>query len=408
MAPAKPHVLIIGAGVGGLFFAQILRKKNVSFEIFDEASSEKSDAGFWPKILMLHSVVQSFDALLPDDLPPYQQLEICSPLGLTPQIGIYLGENPRMGVGHTTKTPFLHVRHLELQQWLSTHLAIQRGKKATKLDEVGDVVVVTFEDGTSATGDVVVGADGVDSFVRQSLLGEDKSQWLEGMGIAGSAILSGDDLVQQLELGSAASIMPTRPDPTFDVMWSAITEVLPDGKSALYTWQLGGYEAGPQRKEADMAPDALREKALELTKLIDPRGRRIIELTPADKIEGCFYYKDANIEEIPAGRITLIGDAAHTCAPFKGDGAVQAFRDGIRLGNSIALLESTDKDALIHMTSEYHNEMIPRGVAAVRAGKGGLSEYTNMLSRPRVFGSRLVLMPEEKLALDPAGGVRVL
>lgn len=244
--------------------------------------------------------------------------------------------------------------------------------------------------------------------MRQSLLGEAKTQWLEGMGIAGSAILSGDDLIQQLELGYTSSIMPTKPDPTFDVMYSAITEVLPDGKSALFTWQIGAYEAGPQRKEAGMAPDAIRERALELTKLIDPRGRRIIELTPADKFEGCFYYKDTNIEEIPAGRITLIGDAAHTCAPFKGDGAVQAFRDGIRLGNAIAMLESTDKDALIHMTSEYHCEMIPRGAAAVRAGKGGLGEYQNMLSRPRLFGARLGLLPEEKLALDPAGGVRAL
>ncbi|KXJ86240.1 hypothetical protein Micbo1qcDRAFT_35656 [Microdochium bolleyi] len=408
MSPAKPHVLIIGAGVGGLFFAQILRKKNLSFEIFEQAPAERTDAGFWPKVLTLHSVIQSFDALLPDDLPPARQtLDICSRLGLEAQSCIYIGGSPRVGVKDTPRTPLIHVNTLEMLEWLSTNLTVQSGKKAAKIEEVGDTVVVTFEDGTSATGDLVVGADGVDSFVRQSLLGEAKTEWLEGVAIYGSAVLSGDDFVQQLELGHASSIMPTRAEPTFDVMYCALTEVLPDGKSARFTWQLGEYEAGPSLKELNMAPEAMRQKALELTKLIDPRGRRIIELTPAEELEGRFYYKDTRIEEIPAGRITLIGDAAHTCAPFKGDGAVQAFRDGIRLGNAIGLLESTDKDAVTNMTSEYHSEMIPRGVAAVRAGKGGLSEYTNMLSRPRVFGNRLALMPEEKITLNPTGGLRV-
>lgn len=37
-----PHVLIIGAGLGGLMLAQCLRKKGVSFEIFERDESESS------------------------------------------------------------------------------------------------------------------------------------------------------------------------------------------------------------------------------------------------------------------------------------------------------------------------------------------------------------------------------
>ncbi|KAH7027807.1 uncharacterized protein B0I36DRAFT_364960 [Microdochium trichocladiopsis] len=408
MAPTKLHVLIVGAGLGGRFLAQILRKKGISFEIFDEHPVERTDSGLWPKALTLHSVVQSLDAMLPADLPPARQtLDVCSRLGLETQSCIYIGGNPRLGVVNSPHTPLLHVSHLEMLLWLSTNVVITRGKKACKIDETADAVVVTFEDGTSATGDLLVGADGVDSFVRQHLLGEAKTEWLEGVAVHGSVILSGDDLERQLELGHASSIMPTRPDPTFDVMYAALLEVLPDGKSARYAWQVGGYEEGPRRDGYNMAPEDLRQKALDLTKLIDPRGRKIIEQTPAEGIEGCFYYKDAKIEEIPAARTTLMGDAAHTCAPFKGDGAVQAFRDAIRLGNGIALLESKDRDTITNMIGDYLAEMIPRGVAAVRAGKAALTEYTNLLSRPRVFGNRLGLVPEERLTLEPSGNIKV-
>lgn len=243
--------------------------------------------------------------------------------------------------------------------------------------------------------------------VREKLLGSAKAEWLEGVAIHGSVVLSGDDLKRQLELGHAASIMPTKPDPSFDVLYIALVEVLDNGKSARFSWQCGSYEEGPTLGSYNMAPEDLRQKALESTKMVDPRGRKVIEQTPADGLDGCYYYKDAKIEEIPAGRITLLGDAAHTCAPFKGDGAVQALRDAIRLGNGIASLESYDKDAITRMIEDYLCEMIPRGVAAVRAGKGGLSEYSNLLSRPRVFGSRLGLVPEEELTLDSSGKVKV-
>jgi len=57
MAAAKPHVLIIGAGLGGLFLAQILRKKGVSFEIFESGSAERDEASLWPKAITLHRFV---------------------------------------------------------------------------------------------------------------------------------------------------------------------------------------------------------------------------------------------------------------------------------------------------------------------------------------------------------------
>ncbi len=47
MASGKPHTVIIGAGIGGLTLAQALRKKGLTFEIFERDNSPSArDQGF--------------------------------------------------------------------------------------------------------------------------------------------------------------------------------------------------------------------------------------------------------------------------------------------------------------------------------------------------------------------------
>ncbi len=46
-APKRPHALIIGAGIGGLFLAQFLRKRGVSFEIFERDASASARESGW-------------------------------------------------------------------------------------------------------------------------------------------------------------------------------------------------------------------------------------------------------------------------------------------------------------------------------------------------------------------------
>lgn len=50
------HVLIVGAGVGGLSLAQSLRKQNISFEIFERDAD--ADARFQGWAIAMHSYVR--------------------------------------------------------------------------------------------------------------------------------------------------------------------------------------------------------------------------------------------------------------------------------------------------------------------------------------------------------------
>ena len=105
------HVLIVGAGLGGLTLAQTLRKQGISFEIFERDPSKDSRFQGWaialhtyesPPYRMLlfphwltgiYSIVDELVASMPSDMPDLKQAtNHLAPLTLPAQIMIYYPE----------------------------------------------------------------------------------------------------------------------------------------------------------------------------------------------------------------------------------------------------------------------------------------------------------------------------
>lgn len=53
--------------------------------------------------------------------------------------------------------------YLALREWLCTGIDVHWGKKFTRYEESPDGVTAYFEDGSCATGEILVGADSVQS-----------------------------------------------------------------------------------------------------------------------------------------------------------------------------------------------------------------------------------------------------
>ncbi len=109
--------------------------------------------------LLHHLQARGICHALPDDLHP------CAPRATScPWISRRSSSSTRPAPASASKTtpdtPCVRANRLLLRQLLSTHIPIQWGKQATRIDEEEAAVTVHFGDGTAATGDILVGADG--------------------------------------------------------------------------------------------------------------------------------------------------------------------------------------------------------------------------------------------------------
>ena len=100
-------------------------------------------------------------------MPPFEEsVSHLPPLNLKVQIGIYL-KFGRQVVESTPEHRIVRANRLRLRNWLLNQIPVQWGKRLTRVVEgFGEGIQVQFEDGTKATGDILVGADGVNSICK--------------------------------------------------------------------------------------------------------------------------------------------------------------------------------------------------------------------------------------------------
>ncbi|KAK7721283.1 hypothetical protein SLS64_001579 [Diaporthe eres] len=113
-------------------------------------------------------------------------------------------------------------------------------KRAISFEESPESVTVRFEDGTSATGTILVGADGANSSGPSFWVQKSKPQILPAASIGGEVTLSGSDFENELRLGhsSRSNFFSEPSDPSLPTvhMFSALKRVLADGRSGEYYW----------------------------------------------------------------------------------------------------------------------------------------------------------------------------
>ena len=195
-------------------------------------------------------------------------------------------------------------------------IAIFRGKKLRDIKTTSqDGVIASFEDGSSASGDFLVGCDGVHSRTRQLLYPDFPAARYTGL----------------INSGGYTANMPLDTEPE--------TMHFIAGKRAFFGYQISnnGYTywftnqprpAEPVRGEFDNIDPAEQKQALlDLYQDDQPIIRQIIQ--NAESIFPYFlsYALPKQPESWHQGPVVLLGDAVHAIAPSSGQGASMALED---------------------------------------------------------------------------------
>jgi 2-polyprenyl-6-methoxyphenol hydroxylase-like FAD-dependent oxidoreductase len=384
-------VLIIGGGTGGLCLAHGLKGAAVRVRVFERDRTRRDGLQGY-RVGISPAGSYALQQCLPPDL--YRLfVETCA---RPPRYFNVLTERMKELVSVAipdTGDPVdseKSVSRMTLRQVLLTGLEqeVEFDKKFSFYVHNEDgTVTAFFEDGTSATGDVLVGADGANSRVRKQRLPEAQLQQTGIVSIGGKVPMTEEArslLSEEVLHGISLVMAPKGMGAIIHVMqfpWRhAGVEHAAGGNDAALLQQWPGllydntrdhiiWGVWSARKNYPKDPtktDQMEQLriATEMTRNWDRNFRRLMELTDVTTVFSINIRTSVPLKPWDTNNVTLLGDAVHTMTPGRGVGANMALRDAMTLCRRLIEIRDGQQE-LIPALHAYEVEMLEYSGKAV-------------------------------------------
>ena len=373
---SSPEVLIIGAGTGGLCLAHGLVASGLTVRVF-ERDRTPIDRLQGYRLHISATGNRALEACLPAE--NFERFVRASAIANTAVTFLDHRVNRLLQidippVDRSAPESERPISRISLRQILLEGLedVVVFDKTFVAYEPTSDGrVSVRFKGGSTAAGDIVVGADGASSPVRAQLLPE--ARRLD----TGIAVLSGkfalDDRARQ-ETPSAVFKGPTLVmGPKGCFLFASAVEYPPDALRSYDRdeYVMWGFSA---RREllasrldvAELSGDQMKGLALTQMEEWHPALRRLVERADPATMTG-FEAKSAEpVAPWNTGAVTLLGDALHNMTPFRGMGANMALRDAAALREALVSIAEGRVERAAALAA-YERDMIEQGFAAVNA-----------------------------------------
>ncbi|CAM5658337.1 FAD-dependent oxidoreductase [Streptomyces griseorubiginosus] len=381
------HVLIAGGGIGGLCLAQGLRKAGIDCTVFESAPSI-GRSGY--RLHMNGAGGRALRECLPENLfELYMQTSRTTPrrevLVLLDHLGNELGARPHIGPPNDPVRPHTAVNRRTLRQIMNIGMeeVVRFGRTVTRFEEDGDQVRVHLDDGSSATGDVLVAADGINSVVRRQLLPEVPIVDTGDVGTYSIAPLTDElaaTLPDALFDGFAGASGPDGAMLVYGVyqprrpIAEAVAELAPgaaiDPVDPYIMVNLGIMPGTPFGREApDLWKASPEERHAVLRRAVrgwHPALAGLVERIDTSTIFPVSVRRLQPADPWPTSRVTLLGDAIHAMPPSFGAGANSALRDAAALARALTASVHGEMP-LLTAIAEYEAEMRAEVFPVLRA-----------------------------------------
>jgi FAD-dependent urate hydroxylase len=321
--PARVRsALVIGGGVAGMAGAMALAKAGITATVFEAHPSGADGVG-----VFLTLASNGIDALrVLGAAEGVLAAGFATPsITLRSYTGKLLGHT-RTGSTLPDRTPSHTLRRADLYSALRRQagacgIPVVTGRRLVRIEEQADGVVAGFADGSEASADVLIGADGVWSFVRRHIDRRAAEPRYSGLLTTG---------------GYARDVPVDSPPGTYEMIFGRrafFGYVAAHGGEVWWFANLPSRHA-PGRDRVRPAPEQVESQLLELFR--DDAGPAVGLIRATGPVSTpTAIHTLPHLRRWYGGRCVVIGDAAHAPSPSSGQGASLAIEDAVVLARCL-------------------------------------------------------------------------
>ncbi|MGE0035286.1 MAG: FAD-dependent monooxygenase [Xanthobacteraceae bacterium] len=322
------RIAIIGAGIGGLAVAAALHQRGFAIEVYEQADKfARVGAGLQqsPNAVKVHRGLGIEDRVRQVANRPASSLNRD---GIT---GAITNDHP-LGAAVEARygAPYLTMHRGDLHEALLSVVpgeSIHLGRKLTAVTARGPRTELSFADGSAVEADLVIGADGVHSLIREHVVGPDQARFTGRVAYRTTYPLA---LLRGVEMTTSRTkwwgpdrhivIYLVTPD---EIYFTTSTPERADWISR-ESWSTKGDLGELRAAFAHFHPDV----------------RAVLAASPEVHKWGIFER-----DPLPTwrrGRVVLLGDACHPMTPYMASGAGMALEDAAVLARCLTDIRNVD------------------------------------------------------------------
>lgn len=384
------RVLIIGGGIGGMTAGYALSRAGIDATVFEQVSDAKkiyvgSGLHLWNNAIAALNAIGLGQKIAREMGPD----AVIRRLRMLSNRGKLLAEISFERTAQKLGADCIGVNRAELLAMVAEEIdekQLRLGVRCEGFMQDGDGVLAHFADGTEERGDILVGADGSRSLLREQLLGDGRPRF------AGYTIWEGhtDFPHDSAPLG----VLPITYGPGKRFAYYRVSQ------SQLYWFAVGNA------REGETDPEGRRKEVLlEHFSGWPTPIEEIISVTD-ESVMGRrdLYYRNPE-KRWGEGRVTLLGDAAHAMTFDIGQGAAQSIEDAVVLAK--CLTSNADAQGALReyertrMRRTRRLQKISRNVGRAGRWRNPLAVRARELMMRATFGNPIFLRKfEQDLAVE--------